>query len=382
MSPLSVQAAILRFNGCEWRGQAIKVEPIRDNPKVGRVRVPERMVQYVTGSVKKTRDGRTNTMRRIARHEEQAQREKQQENKKKRKQQQKQKEQQNSSIACMVSRLSVSDQQEFLRAIRKGFVSLEGTGYRRGRKSSNLACVHRQWCDENEVPQIILCKASGGRPLDNVIVDLSPLRVSAMLLSNSNSEIEQQPNLALIDDDFLLEWKVQIMTTATEAGMDFRTDYVQDNCAQLSACDEDAFEDGCDFGFDTDDVESSLALKGNVCGSEDTVNLQGRQEYVITLTDSDFSASSKPISQLPVLSMGVFEGERSMAKTMARNLVNLWEIPQEPSKGLLEQIKSSCSDADAGRRGGKQRKRKSNTNNQDERRRQRRQLDNLEFYFK
>jgi hypothetical protein len=47
-------------------GRNLKVEPIRDVNKKSRVRVPERMVSYVAGVAKKTSDGRTNTMRRIA----------------------------------------------------------------------------------------------------------------------------------------------------------------------------------------------------------------------------------------------------------------------------------------------------------------------------
>ena len=360
----------MRFNGCKWKGHTIKVEPIRDNPKAGRVRVPERLVEYVSGSAKKTRDGRTNTLRRIARQEEQMQRQKQQDRKKKRRQQQKQKQLQDSSIAHMVSRLAMSDQQEFLRSIRKGFVTLEGTGYRRGRKSSNLACVHRQWCDENEVPQIIFCKASGGRPLDNVIVDLSPLRISDMLV-NRNSGTDGGETAA---DDFLLEWKVQIMTAATEAGMDFRSDYVEDNCAQLSACDDELFDDVCGIDYDVEDY-------ADIYFERQGQQPQQQQEYVVTLSDSDFAASDKPISQLPVLSMGVFEGERALAKSMARELAESWNIPQEPSKGLQEQIKSSSSKIH-----GKQRRRKdhSKKNHQNDRRRQRRRtnVDNLDFYFK
>jgi hypothetical protein len=42
----------------------LKVELIRDDPKRGRVRVPECTVSYyVAGAAKKTSDGRTNNMR-------------------------------------------------------------------------------------------------------------------------------------------------------------------------------------------------------------------------------------------------------------------------------------------------------------------------------
>ena len=63
------QNAILRFHRTTFQGKRIKVEAIRDHPKKGRVKVPERLVAYVVGTVKKTpQKGRTNTMRRIARH--------------------------------------------------------------------------------------------------------------------------------------------------------------------------------------------------------------------------------------------------------------------------------------------------------------------------
>ncbi|GMH52846.1 hypothetical protein TrRE_jg10819 [Triparma retinervis] len=73
-------------------------------------------------------------------------------------------------------RLNSSESGEFARSIRRGYLRLEGTGYRRGRKGSPLSNTHRQFCDSRCVPQVVMMKGSGGRTVDNVLVDLSPLR--------------------------------------------------------------------------------------------------------------------------------------------------------------------------------------------------------------
>lgn len=253
-------------------GQDMKVEPIRDHPTKGRVRVPGRLVEYVSGAAKKTRDGRTNTMRRVARVEEAEKKKKQRikavNKKKKMDRRKKQKK-------LQPFKLNETEEKEFERSYRRGYVTLDGTGYRRGRKTSSLACAHRQYCDQREKPHIVLCKASGGRPLDCVIVDLSPLRTTSAVGAN----------------DFLVKWKTQILTAATNADMELRTDYLEDNCLTLSTEGE--------------------GIELNEGQSED-------------------SWATKPISKLPVLSLGVFEGERSKAKAMARELALLWEIPEEP----------------------------------------------------
>ena len=257
---------------------------------MGRVRVPEQMVAYVMGSAKRTRDGRPNDMRKIARIEEAEKKRTVQSNGNKNEKPLRKR------PKAKVYKLNEQEQEEMNRACRKGYVTLDGTGYRRGRNSNELACAHRQWCDEHETPQIVLCKASGGRPLDNIIVDLSPLRLESEFI-----------------DNFLIQIKAQIMTAATNAGMILRGDYVEDNCEALSTYMEDEYDarENCVTDYD--------------------------MEYVLTVTESD-SWLTLPIGKLPVLSMGVFEGERSNAKAMARELAHLWHIPDEPPEAELEKV--------------------------------------------
>jgi hypothetical protein len=228
-------------------------------------------------------------------------------------------------------------------------VTLEGTGYRRGRRASPLACEHRRWCDSLETPQIVLCKASGGRPLDCVIVDLSPLRLSATFC-----------------DTFLVTLKTQILTAAANADMELRRDYLEDSCESLLTLLEDD---------DDDDMND-----------------------VIELTDEDAWATD-PISKLPVLSMGVFEGERAKAKAMARELALLWEIPQDvvtASPTITETITTPdhCGSntkklADMTSNGSNNnnnngRKQKSSNSKKDENRRRRRKSissEEMDFFF-
>lgn len=55
--------AIDLFQGYEVNGKPIKVEPIRDHEKYGRIRVPGKIIEYAVGPVKMQRNG-LNTMRR------------------------------------------------------------------------------------------------------------------------------------------------------------------------------------------------------------------------------------------------------------------------------------------------------------------------------
>ena len=317
----------MRFHGSSFMGRTIKVEPIRDHPKKGRVRVPERMVSYVSGAAKKTRDGRANSMRRIARLEKPKEKKQQQKNRKK--------VDRRSERKRVEFKLSDPDQEELLRASRRGYVTLDGTGYRRGRKTSTLACAHRQWSDEREKPQIVLCKASGGRPLDCVIVDLSPLRMKSAVGAD-------------LVDEFLVKWKAQIITAAANSDMELRSDYLEDNCETLTN-----LEDEEECGLIEPDEEML--------------------EYVVELTDEDSWATAS-IANLPVVSMGVFEGERSKAKAMARELALLWDIPEEP---VIPESSNSQNSRKGNWKGKKQRRNKKDEN----RRRRRNDARDLNFFM-
>ena len=235
------------------------------------------MVTFACGEQKKTRDGRVNNLRRISRDDvERLSRGQPSKNR-------------GYGSRNVPHRLNEEERQEMDRASRRGYVMLAGTGYRRGRKGSPLANIHRQWCDAREKPQIILCKASGGRPLDNIIVDLSPLRINGLF--DDPADVE----------DFLVKWKAQILVAAENAGMELRDDYVEDNTI--------------DIGIDVDEDD----------------NEETRTEYT-TIVDVEAWAT-QPIWRLPVVSMGVFEGERAKAKAMAKELATLWDIPETHTEG-------------------------------------------------
>jgi hypothetical protein len=240
--------AILEFHNSEFMGKVIKVEEIIDHPKRGRVKISERMVAYVIGDLKQLSSRDINTMRRVSSPTNSSSKKTKNKDKSKKHQPQKRK--------FVAYKLVVKEQEELQRAVRNGFVTLNSTGFRRGRTTCNLACAHRQWCDaEVSKPQIVLCKASGGRPLDCVIVDLSPLRII----------------------DGYESWYQQIEAAAQTAGMELRLDYEEDNCQK-----------------ELTESQRELAL-----------------------------------SEMPSISMGVFEGERSQAKAMTRELASLWNLPME-----------------------------------------------------
>ena len=52
------------LDGYELQGKCLKVEPIRDSDKYGRVKAPQKIVDYAVGPIKRQRRGELNTMRR------------------------------------------------------------------------------------------------------------------------------------------------------------------------------------------------------------------------------------------------------------------------------------------------------------------------------
>ena len=196
-------------------------------------------------------------------------------------------------------RLNDDERQELDRAARKGYLTLIGGGNRRTRKGSPLKNIHRQWCDARDCPQILLYKAVGGKAIDELVIDLSPLRLHGLF---------DTPELV---EDFLIRWKAQILGAAYENNMDL-----------LDATSLNVEDDECD-------VLSSLPDVDDNSGSDCVEELQIPTAYTITLQALDQQAwATNPIWQLPVVSLGMFQGERANAKTMASTLAKLWNIPE------------------------------------------------------
>mmetsp|Transcript_29458 Transcript_29458/g.84700 ORF Transcript_29458/g.84700 Transcript_29458/m.84700 type:complete len:478 (-) Transcript_29458:69-1502(-) len=326
--------AIMRFHGTNFLGRAIKVEEIRDHPKMGRVKVPERMVSYVVGAAKKSTrvSHKVSSLRSIARLEEKKRKNKQPRRMTTRQRERRRQMEERKKLQSQLEfPLTVAQQDELLRAARRGYLVLEGRGSSRSRKSNSLACAHRQYCDEQRRPQIILCKASGrgGKrsPLDCLIIDLSPLRLGSVV---GDAQL----------DDFTVSWKAQILSAATYAGMELRRDYRQDeDCQRLSIMDEDGNED-MDHGITEHIAKHDASVTSH---------------YTMTMSEDD-SWTVAPISTLPVVSMGVFEGDRSRAKAMAKELAALWDIPREPLDDFVDDSESHVDDGEKKQRGGKARR--------------------------
>ncbi len=364
----------MRFHGSDFLGRTLKVEPIRDHPKMGRVKVPERMVSYVVGAVKKvpkissssggsssSSSSKLKSLRSISRLEKNTP--SQQENNEisaKELRKRKQQEEKQKLKAELEFPMNPLQQDELLRAARRGYLTLEGRGHIRGRKLNTLACAHRQFCDEREKPQIILCKSVGVgsklSPLDCLIVDLSPLRLTKAVGDD-------------LVNDFLVHWKTQILTAAANSGMKLRRDYQEDNCDNLSLLNDEA-ETKVECTF----VDMDQGITDQIANAEAASFL----EYTITLTEED-CWTTEPISRLPVMSLGVFEGERSSAKAMAKELADLWHLPIEP----LDQATEDTPCVDQKRADGKKQrgsKARRHRRNENKRRRQINQRDLNTFF--
>lgn len=246
------------------------MEEIKDTPGVKRVRIPEKMIAYVSGTKKSVGSSSNtihqNSLRRVSRDDDVDRLMRTQPSKRK-------------EAGRVKQRLSDGDRAELERAARKGFVTLSGPGSRRSRP---LTQMHRSWCDARDKPQICVYKATrASRPVDQVVVDLAPLRLHGVC----DDAVEVNNNMQ--------RWQTEILTAASANRMQL--------CGQM-----DEFEEECDIYTSPDPMET------------------------LTIEVKKFTRKSwatKPIGQLPLLSL-MFQGERSNAKAMAKALALLWDIPE------------------------------------------------------
>ena len=278
----------------------MKVEAIRDDTAI--VRIPEYMVEYVYGPMKKNRnDGNSESkFSKNSKNNDEVKVQRISKDDVERLSRGQPSKRKGYGSRNVPHRLNDDERQELDRAARKGYLTLIGGGNRRTRKGSPLKNIHRQWCDARDCPQILLYKAVGGKAIDEVVIDLSPLRLHGLF---------DTPELV---EDFLVRWKAQILTAAYESKMELLD-------STSSSFDDNDECDGYSSAMDiNDDNERDCVAEVKIPTA-----------YTVTLQALDQQAwATNPIWQLPVVSLGLFQGERSNAKTMASTLAKLWNIQE------------------------------------------------------
>jgi hypothetical protein len=262
---VAYKAAIARFSGFRLNDRCLRIEEIQDKPK--RVRVPEKLVYYVVGEEKRSKDGSKNTLRK-ANNSRATEEEKDPADNPERpsRRHQKLKKPKLPSAASLLSQLNDSDKVSFERALRKGYVSITGLY----RKNSSLLSAHRIWCNARDVPQMILSKAYSGRILDKLLIDFSTLSINH--LSDD----------AAVVDEFMTSWKVSLISVALDCGMNLKTTLTENT------------------GEVRNDLEHTIITLSDEESEEDHI-------------ESDRSTSL------------VFEGSRESSKDMVRQLASLWD---------------------------------------------------------
>lgn len=299
-------AAIDRFSGYELNNKPMRLEEIRDSPRHGRVRVPDQFISYSAGEVKRTRDGSKNTMR-MARIK----------NKKSLLKPYSKKKRKNSDKSNSIhhrdfmSRLSNVESRELGRATDiRGYITVEWNSYNQNGgllRPTHICSIHNKWCRSLGKPQIILCKAARGRAFDNVIVDVSPL------LDGIASEDVK------ILSEFMTEWKEFIIQVSETSGMSVKSLYKEESI----------------------DNFYEPKMKGDICCSLPRSSLPENQ-------------STKG---LPLI-FGVFEGDRPIAKSMAKELSLIWQLieaSEDEKRGKHGHRNKKLADHDSNSRKGKDR---------------------------
>lgn len=108
-------------------------------------------------------------------------------------------------------RLNEAERKEWDLAKKRRFLLLRGSGWRKERGDSPLANIYRQFCDSQDVLCVTVSRGIGNPPVDEVIVDFSPLRrkdikdIAAVCISEAS---ELPSHTATVDnsDVDLLGW--------------------------------------------------------------------------------------------------------------------------------------------------------------------------------
>jgi hypothetical protein len=121
-------------------------------------------------------------------------------------------------------RLNLEERFLFDTARRKGYLEVEGSGWRSQRRDAPLLNTYRSWCDARAQVSIVLHKSSIG--IDELVLDLSPLRnpttfdrVAQVCLEEVQRSgvvaIQGSRTMLKADDDDTLE-SLPTMTPGTE----------------------------------------------------------------------------------------------------------------------------------------------------------------------
>lgn len=184
-------------------------------------------------------------------------------------------------------RLNEEERKQFDMAIRKGFLQIHGSGWRKQRRGSPILNSWRNWCDARCHPSIVLHKSTSpeSQP-DSIIVDLSPLRIPT-----------EFQDLSIRCENHILQANGLAATSYSE----------DDENDEMSNLDDDS-----DQSFT--DVSTSLSSLAEELSEQDEIELQ-------SLWDT------KPIYQLSPHYILWEVAERNLAKDVCKNIACLFDAP-------------------------------------------------------
>jgi len=187
-------------------------------------------------------------------------------------------------------------------ARNKGFVEMGGSGWRKQRSDSPLVNTYRNWCDARAIAAIFLHK---GREIDELVLDLSPLRTPGAF--------EDAAAFCLAQPEALGGRLEALQESALEAA------------AAAAASDNDVREDAeADSAAGSVEV-AAQARAGDeqgeaLCADEERADPMASARGIVDARADDFR--SLPIHRLPMYIVS-WERPRPEAKALAKSLASL-----------------------------------------------------------
>jgi hypothetical protein len=220
--------------------------------------------------------------------------------------------------------LNPRERAEYVRALKKGYVTFNGCRKKAG-STSSLAKLFQSWCNACYKPNIRLYKATNGhKALDQVVIDISPLAMyNRRRLTEQQQQQPQQPqqdgdkDVSTAVEMDVLQYMAQVHSSAIIHGMVVLRD------------------DDDDKNDDSSYIASTVEM--------DNTTIDNKSEV-------DSAQMVLPTRQLlAIMCIGIFQGERSQCRALAKELAVLWEIPEllnrtpEPRKGTSSNDDNGCS---------------------------------------
>jgi hypothetical protein len=241
-------------------------------------------------------------------------------------------------------RLNQDERLSFERARKKGYLEIDGSGWRSQRRDAPLLNTYRSLCDARGQPSIVLHKQSNTDGVDTLVVDISPLRTPHLFETVAHHCLVEQPNGEIFSQD---STSSNPMTDEQRPQQEYQENEFDDEVdeEQQNYLQEDQDRENEDLSTTTTTTlkhEEDLSLTLTIIENANRVGIEtdnGTTADDDIITDNEEVAAeesfgsdwyTRPIYQIPPYCIA-WDLPRSDAKALGKKIAELFDT-QEANK--------------------------------------------------